>query len=248
MSILRTLLVKCMMGTLLFSSLQADEEVKPEHIVPGVRAMAHAERVKIQEERAEQEAQNLSEEESNETFNPGLNAAAALQFKKPKAGIYHTSHPGAFYNPVLVTSMGEIVELQDGSIWTVSSGDGYKTLNWLTSDLVVISANSDWFSSYMFRMTNQNTGVSVKCNLTLGPIYNGLFTHWIVGLNYFTNQLILDDGSIWKVTGFDSSTFSQWMLNDTIIIGINDGFLSSSKPNILINVNTLTYARANCTW
>lgn len=219
----------------------------------GTRPMAHTEWLQIQQDRSEEDEKTLEDlvdlelpttaQESTDVAD-SINAKAAFT----DAGTYYTSHNGAFHNPYFVSIFGDQVELEDGSIWTVAGGDTYKTLNWYTSDLIVITPNHEWFSSYMFRMHNQNTNISVKCNLLLGPIYNGLFTHWIIAINYYTQEIWLEDGSIWQVTGLDSSTFSKWLANDTMIIGVNDGFLSSSKPNILINVNTLTYVRANCIW
>lgn len=251
--------------TLLMSVALFAEEDMPsdgDHIKPGSRPMAHTEWMKIQEERQKEEEvlttnpEAIPEEEKVDQQEPtelaaklgknGINAGVNLP--NAKTGIHYTSHQGAFYSPVAISPLGETVEFNDGSIWTISSGDTYKTLNWLTSDLLVVTPNHSWFSNYMFCITNQNTAVSVKANLLLGPIYNGIFTHWIVAINYYSQEICLEDGSVWKLCGLDSSVFNKWLLNDTVLIGINDGFFSSSKPNILINVNTLSYARAKCTW
>lgn len=233
----------------------ASETVEKTRIEIGTRQMGHTEWLKIQQERSEQDEKSLEDlvdldvpvtsQENTSSVADALQTKASFT---TAAGTFYTSHNGAFHNPYFVSMFGDQVELEDGSIWTVSSGDSYKTLNWYTNDLIVITPNHEWFSSYMFRMHNQNTNVSVKCNLLFGPIYNGLFTHWIIAINYYTQEIWLEDGSIWTVTGYDSSTFSKWLANDTVVIGVNDGFLSSSKPNILINVNTLTYVRANCIW
>jgi hypothetical protein len=223
---------------IIWGSLVAEEE-GDNRVQVGTRALSHAEVVQIQEERSEQADKATEGKDAQETL---------LSKEAFQSSVKYTSHPGAFYNPIYVSPLGDKVELHDGSIWSVASYDAGKTFNWLTTDLVVITPNHEWFSSYMFKMTNQNTAASIKCNLTLGPIYNGLYTHWITAINYYTHEICLEDGSIWKVTGFDASIFSKWLLNDTIIIGVNDGFLSSSKPNMLINVNTLTYVRADCTW
>lgn len=243
------------------SLIASDEEKDGDRIKPGTRPIAHTEWLKIQAEREEQDKQHQEEEPSEEVEEIEVESKehslqekledgiqSSTKFAKPQGSVHFTSHTGAFYNPVAVSALGDTVEFNDGSIWTIASGDTYKTLNWLTSDLLVVTPNHSWFSNYMFCITNQDTGVSVKANLFLGPIYNGPFTHWIVAINYFTQELCLEDGSIWKLSGFDSSIYNKWMLNDTIIIGVNDGFLSSSKPNILINVNTLTYSKAKCTF
>lgn len=255
---MRTFSYLTITALMLCNSLMASEEAQKDgdRIKPGTRPLAHTEWLKIQAEREEQEKsqleENSDEEEVGEVSTLQEKLADGLQgslkFSNPQASVHYTTHSGAFHSPVAVSALGDTVEFEDGSIWTVAGSDTYKTLNWLTSDLLVVTANHSWFSNYMFCITNQDTGVSVKANLFLGPIYNGVFTHWIVAINYFTQEICLEDGSIWKLSGFDSSIYNKWMLNDTIIIGVNDGFLSSSKPNILINVNTLTYSRAKCTF
>lgn len=221
----------------MLSSAFASEHQEPRQA--GTRAMDQAEWMKIQEERAAEEQKQPSKEKF-------VAKRGALASPQASTGINFTSHTGAFHSPLAISIFGDSIELEDGSVWSVSPSDGYKALNWLTSDLLVITPNHDWFSSHLFKMTNQATGISVKCNLSLMPVYNGLYTHWIRAINYYTQEIALEDGSIWQVSGLDSSTFSQWLLNDTVIIGVNDGFLSGSKENILINAETLGYVRAHC--
>lgn len=255
MSKFTTVTQKALFSVMLLTSAFAfSNDVKEgENIKPGTRAMAHTEWREIQQARAEEEEKFPEAAAADAVEAPS--EENGIQSAKPQAGVkaasggvFFSSHTGAFHNPLVVSGFGDTVQLEDGSIWSVSASDAYKTLNWMTSDLIVITPNHEWFSSHLFRMTNQNTGVSIKVNMTLGPIYNGLYTHWIVSINYYTDEIVLEDGSIWQVTGFDSSTFSKWLPNDTVVIGVNDGFLSTSKPNILINVNTLTYVRAKCVW
>ena len=50
--------------------------------------------------------------------------------------------------------------------------------------------------------------------------------------------MLLSDGSLWKLSTVESSEYSTWLYNDTIIIGINDGWFMGTYPNLLINVNT----------
>jgi len=188
-------------------------------------------------------------QEGREEVNEGPSTtlvARNLDAKVAKAIYYTTSHAGAYHQPIAVTPFGDKVELEDGSIWAVQSGDHYKTLNWLGSDLITITANHNWFSNYEFILTNQNTGVSVAVVLVLGPVYNGGHTHWVVAIDYFFDQVQLEDGSVWSIVGLDDSILKKWLVNDTVIMGINDGNWSTSNPNILINVNTLGYVRANC--
>jgi hypothetical protein len=240
-------LLRCtIVASLMFVSSVRAEETQEEHIKPGVRAATHTEWLAMQQEREDKEEAAKKEQLKEEAEAEEQSAKKSIS--KEASAVYYATYPGIFYSPVTLSYLGDYVTLNDGSGWTISSSDAYKTLNWLTSDLLVITPNQSWFSSYMFKMTNQNTGVSVKCNLTLGPIYNGIYTHWIVGINYFTQDVYLENGTVWNVSGLDSSIFSQWMINDTIIMGVNDGYFSTSRPYILINVNTLTHVRADCAY
>jgi hypothetical protein len=95
-------------------------------------------------------------------------------------------------------------------------------------------------------LNNQATGTSAKANLYLGPFYNGLFTHWINSIDYSNGVVILEDGSTWVMSSWDKKSWKKWLPNDTVLIGVNDGFLSSFNPNILLNVNVLNHAIGEC--
>lgn len=156
--------------------------------------------------------------------------------------MFYTSHPGAFHTISAVSLSGDTLELEDGSIWSIYSGDQYNTVIWLPRDVVVITPNNGWFSSYDFKLTNQNTGSSALTNLKLGPFYDSAMSHWIVAIDYDYNIVYLEDGSAWNMSYFDCGTVRKWLPDDTVIIGINDSWFSYSNPNVLINVNMLNYA------
>lgn len=250
---------------------QTEENQDPIHIEPGTRAMSQMERIAIQEVRAaraqsckhdhhedcEEECESKgkepkSSEDSNKQEAPDASitnakASASALFAGVKAStVYFTTHEGAWHHPVSVSLIGDTLEIEDGSIWGVYSGDMHKTLNWLTGDLIIITPNHEWFSIYDYKVINLNTGAVVRVNLKLGPFYNGVYTHWIVGIDYYRREVLLEDGSLWSVSNWDQSIVNKWILNDTVIIGINDGFLSGSNPNIMINVNVLNYAIGRC--
>lgn len=216
-----------------------------EHIGVGTRAMSHSDYVKHQEERAskdqeEPEKLGLTEEPSLKLVEKSIDQKNIVPKK-----VFYTSHEGAYHRPIAVTIFGEQVTLEDGSVWTVSSWDQWKTLDWLTTDTILVMQNKWLFSSYKFMLVNQNTGKEVECNLTLGPIYSGAYTHWIIAIDYLNCEVILEDGSIWQVDPFDYTVMKKWMINDTLIIGINESSCVY-HPNILINVNMLNYSCGIC--
>lgn len=213
------------LAVLCFATAIADEAT-PERLPVGIREVPIKERMEIQQQRFERAQQ------------------ASTKMMKGMS-IEYTSHTGAFHHPIFITPLGDTIELEDGSIWAVHPNDRFKTYNWLTSDAIKITPNHAWFSSYTFRITNLNTSESVEVNLFMRPIYNGVYTHWIVAIDYIHNQLCLEDGSVWDLSGFDYMVFKNWILNDTLIIGTNDT-LFSSRPNILINCDTNSYIEARC--
>lgn len=153
-----------------------------------------------------------------------------------------TYHAGVLHHPFAVFDFGTRVQLEDGSIWIVHPGDTYKTLNWLTSDLVLITANHSWNAGDRYMLNNENTGVSVRVNLEERPIY---FPHWIIAIDLNTTRVQIEDGTIWDMSTDDRYIVRNWRINENVIIGINNGWLSQWRPNILINVETLDHARCS---
>ncbi|MGM0440329.1 MAG: hypothetical protein ACQEP8_04355 [Chlamydiota bacterium] len=142
-----------------------------------------------------------------------------------------------------VSLSGDTVELNDGSIWHIYSGHSKKTLSWLTSDKIVIEANSNRLSYFQYKLTNESLGHSVKARMVKGPFYSGPFTLWIEAIS--DKHVWLSDGSVWNLSIFDDDVYYGWIANDTIIVGINNDWLSGFNPYILINVNTNDYARGS---
>lgn len=240
-------------------AMTAEEVAANGHVIVGTRRLPHADHVAVQEERAK-EARQACEAAGQKTANNGEHsqnpvkvaleskesrkAASIAGLNKISGALYVTTHQGAFHNPLSVSFLGDAITLEDGSIWSVCSDDTYKTLNWLTSDLIVITPNHSWFSIYDYVITNQNTGIAVKVNLVLGPLVDAVYRYWIVAVDYLQDRVWLNDGSIWSMT--DCTVMKKWQVGDTVIIGVNDGWYSSSNPNILINVNMLNYGRGIC--
>lgn len=246
-----------------------ESSTEQSRIVAGSRMLTPAENAALNEERIERAIQAIEERQaeeglsvedqamlaklksvltSEETQEDAVVMAAEKSSKaiKETAKLHHTSHAAAYHFPLSISYSGDTIELEDGSIWSVRWSDRNKTLDWLISDIIHITPNSDWFSSYNYRLVNQNTGASVAVNLALGPIYNGFYTHWIIGIDYDHNKVYLEDGSHWTIDGSDSSILYKWLPNDTIIIGTNDSWWPFSKPNILLNVAMLNHVTAKC--
>ncbi|MBS4168826.1 hypothetical protein [Parachlamydia sp. AcF125] len=246
-----------LMSTLLISSgvLQAtivEQEVgepQKEHVVVGSRPFPLADHIALQEKRAAEDGDEneMEFEENDSACGPQVdeegNELLAKFFPFTTKNLA-THHPGVYQNPLSVSPLGDTVGLSDGSMWVIQKSDRHKTSNWLTSDQVIIKPNHNWFSVYQYKLVNLNTKKSVAANLAVGPRYNGVNAHWIVAIDYSNRQVCLEDGTVWKMKKSDRVAINKWIVNDTVIIGVNDGYFSSKKnPNILINVNVFNYAR-----
>jgi len=205
-----------------FSTLNA----KDEHVVAGERMGSFAEAI-TQMELSYQESgeRNRSEDEH-----------------LVEKAVYSTSHPGAYHRLSLISAGGSQLTLEDGSVWNLCSIDRYKTQNWVSSDCLIVIPGSH-YSSYFYRIVNMTTGTSVDANLYLGPKYKRHGSRWVLNVDYGMNTVLLSDHTLWKVRWRDYSSLKKWLINDTVIIGINPDTLGKD-PNVLINVNTLSYIRA----
>lgn len=225
------LLATTMLAAHLFS------EINPEgHVPVESRPLTHAQWLEIIEEHNSEPA--LASLDINKQTSVG-------SFDVSKS--YSSTHPGAYHWAIDISHEGEQIVTEDGSIWTTFPGDRYKVVLWSSLDNLVVIQNTDPFSNYMFTIVNNYYPEPQKANvnLVLGPVYNGSYTYWIKAINVSDRKIVLNDNSTWDMSRFDSAVYRMWFVNDTIIIGVNDGSLTSFNPNILINVNTLTYARAS---
>jgi hypothetical protein len=151
-------------------------------------------------------------------------------------------YPSAVHWLIAVSGIGDSVELEDGSVWKINSHDGYKAVQWLSSDPLTITQNHRWFSRYSYRIVNQNTGSSLEANLYLGPIRNGEHTRYIEAIDLAQGALLLSDRTHWEVSYLDLAEFRNWAHGDAVIIGINSGWDSHSE-SLLINVNMNNFIR-----
>ena len=159
--------------------------------------------------------------------------------------LIHNAQEYASHFLTHITSQGDLIQIEDGSYWDIPSSDRHVLYNWRAGDVLLITPNPFFFSFYTYAIQNTSTGTFILANLSIGPIANGVYTHWITGLNQTSGQIVLENGSLWKVCGsdWDMNQFNKWVVGDTLIIGSNDKPYSS-YDNILINVNLNHYVRA----
>lgn len=221
--------------SLIVPSLMFSQEQK--HVEIGSREMS--EEALGQIESRKRDSDDLAEEENGEIESAGF------VFDRYPPVYYSSSHH--WLSAVTVLDNSEYtLELEDGSIWKISSYDGVKALNWRANDPLTVTQNNRWFSRHEHRIVNKSNGTSVEATLYLGPVELGEFSRFIVGIDYVKREILLDDSSCWEISYLDSSIFKDWALNDYIIIGTNSNtsIWDSGSDALLINVNLNNSSRA----
>jgi hypothetical protein len=194
--------------------------------------------------RTDNTAQSIDLQSTDEASQPQISSCE----QEGCCGFLFDKYPPVYYPSsthwlIAVSAWGDSLELEDGSVWKISSYDGYKVLNWRSNDPLAITQNFRWFSKYNYRIVNQNTGSSLEVNLDLGPIKCGEYTRYIIAIDPSEKALMLSDNTHWEISYYDSSVFSGWAIGDAVIIGYNSGW-DSACESILINVAMNNHLRA----
>lgn len=233
---------------------QAQDQQKndEQHVQVGVIPMPKAERYAIKEFRAQKNKEEKSGvkllEKSKEGKDIVPKTQVGISFDKNEKSAqaswnYTTTHIGALHSVNYFTLSHDTITLEDYSNWVIYSGDRWKTWTWFASDAIVILPNDALFPLYDYKMVNQNTGDSIEVDLVVGPLVG--LDYYIVAIDTF-GYLYLNDGSYWRISAFDSAIMSNWKVGESVIIGVNNGFLNLANPNILINVNRDVYVTCEC--
>lgn len=207
------------------------------HVAIGTRPMSEEAAAQIE---AEKGAAATAEEEQEGTLE-----TAGYIFDRYPPIYYSNSHH--WLNAVTVLDNNQYtLELEDGSVWKINSYDGVKALNWRANDPLTITQNNRWFSKHDYRLINKSNGTSVEANLFLGPIEQGQYSRFIIGVDHNRREIMLSDNTHWEISYLDASIFKDWTLNDYVIIGTNSNtsIWDSGSDALLINVNLNNATRA----
>lgn len=138
---------------------------------------------------------------------------------------------------------GHSIELDDGSVWRITSDNSIVQL-WRENDSLVIYPiyYQFWYGSPYY-ILNERTQETVNVELSYGPILNQPTNAQLVYIDYKNGKVQIQDGaarSSWfKVDPSELEKLKGWKLNQSIILGANEGSWNgywSAFPYILINV------------
>lgn len=230
--------------SLLSSVAFCDESQDTPRVAVGERPMNEDDRAKMKEQREESPVEESSEQKPDQRVSyerQNRHQARASRMGEKNEFFYSTTPTYAHHWLISAAYDGSIVELEDGSNWKLAPN--YSVFSWKVGDPMVITPNHSWLSDYNYYVVNKFTGSYVAADLIVGPIAFGPYTHWVIGIDYTSGHVYLENGTTWTISSSDNFIFRDWAINDTIIIGANDSWFSS-YDSILINVNMNNYVRA----
>lgn len=190
------------------------------------------------------EAQALEEQEGEEQSDQKKDDCDA----QVQAGLFANQYPQLFFpyschSISAVSTLGDSVALEDGSIWDVHPSAKNEVLSWKESDPLLIFPNRAWFSTYKYKICNQVLKTEVEANMTYGPLVGGEFSLQIIAIDPVKNEIYLSDNSRWRICSSDNYLLNEWLVGDYIIVGSNNSWFCSLK-NVLINSNMYNHVRA----
>lgn len=168
----------------------------------------------------------------------------------------HASFP-VFHNQFLpyhqhylssVQTNGELIEIDDGSLWKVNRYQVNRVMYWHANDVVEISPSLSLYGE-RFYLTNRTKNSSVSVELSYGPIRDNPFTQQITNIErgevFLTS--IAGESSRWLIEDEETHRLIQWTCGQSIIIGRYSSwfsFLSKENAYILLNVENNEYIKA----
>lgn len=233
-------------SALLSAGVESEQEIVPsdnqeEEFVPNENR-----EVPREQRLAELQDRNMKIAKAEKSKKMDHECAFGIEMAAIGTNISVTNHPGAYHNymGLYFSVLGDYITLEDGSGWTVKPKDSYICRTWFGTDLLVITPNANSFWGYDYCITNQNTKDVIEVNFFTGQSVQVVpgYTRWIVYVDWLQDLVVLNDSTVWKMNFFDSIVVKKWKAGDIAIIGINDGWNSSSYPNVLINAQTNQWA------
>jgi hypothetical protein len=216
------------------AAVSAEETSSEERVAVNTRPMSSEKRTLMESKRAQGDEEPSAEE------NQPLDKTDLFSSSSFEIDFFYPLH---FHWLCSVGQYGECVEMEDGSHWAIAADDVFTLNNWRSGDLLSITPYWGVDSRYAYYVSNKSNGSRARANLFVGPYASGPYTHRIVAIDRMKGQLFLENGSSWRVAPLDYYLFNDWAIDDTLIIGDNEAWLSS-YTRILINVNINNHVRA----
>lgn len=144
---------------------------------------------------------------------------------------------------------GEMVELEDGSRYTILWGDQWRVRRWMTGDPLYITANQGYLFGLISGSTelclyNGRTGETVEANITAAPFLYGPHSFWIASVDSYGGFLVLGDGRAVEIHPDDRFQIYNWEAAEHLLMGTNTGSGHHRYPLYIINTSSVNGVRA----
>jgi endonuclease YncB( thermonuclease family) len=134
-----------------------------------------------------------------------------------------------------VTSDGAVISLDDGSVYSVDSGDQATVRQWSSGDQVAVDDAGD-------TITDLSTGDNVYVTEAGQADDSSNTSYTDTGAQHSQDTssddgsiVVLDDGSIWSIASADQATTAAWADGDSIVVNDSSSGVGSYQ---LVNTDT----------
>lgn len=241
-----------LMATLFTSSIAVADTVADDAETRFEQIIAEDEQRRLEEEKKLAEEEVAIEEEAAPQEPQETLAYALLETIGGKAGYPYPDeyylqkiNQDAYYHLVAVNDDYSVVQLHDGSKWSVAYYDRAKVAKWVGDDNLFIKPCISWFSTCRYVIHNRALNMTVEVNLKSAPLDNCAYTYSVIDICLAKSYVLLSDQTIWRVN--DSYTFPKWRVGDRIVVGVNNLWREAEDKHILINtdIKNAPYSRAS---
>jgi len=139
--------------------------------------------------------------------------------------------PGGEQSIMAITDDNEVLALSDGTVWSLESPE-----MWATGDKITVGESEDT----LYDATEGESVSATKVgDISDSNAYPGEGEHTQEAVSDDGSLIVLDDGSVWAVSGADQSKTATW--TDTANIEVKEG---NASPNYEL-INTDDHAVAD---
>jgi hypothetical protein len=151
-------------------------------------------------------------------------------------------HSGVYHQVKHVDTNDRVIDLDNGSRWTVSNSDIVK--GWGNTKNIVITQNHSGLSTSRYALLNLDLKQAEPISLVREPT-PGKDNLYVKSVDRVNDVITLSDGKNWIAHSGDHSKLGKISENDRVIVGVNTGSDKDRSPYLIIDTANHQFIRSH---
>ncbi len=181
---------------------------------------------------------------------PDLNASSHYRDEEVKTdagrinlpNTHAIKHSGVYHQVKHVDTNDRVIDLDNGSRWTVSNSDIVK--GWGSAKNIMITQNHSGLSTSRYALLNLDLKQAEPISLVREPT-PGKDNLYVKSVDRVNDVITLSDGKNWIAHSGDRSKLGKISENDRVIIGVNTGTDKDKSPYLIIDTANHQFIRSH---